>query len=339
MDKPSDVALLLKWFRYRLIFLLAVAGGCMLFIALALLSHIDPRPAVYGAWLCLFLCLLWSVYDFLRFRQKFCRLAEVLHNLQISLKQLPEATDPVEEQYQAFIRELYDDRAVRISENQKEKSNREDYYTLWVHQIKTPIAAMRLLLQSDDLRENVFTMEQELFKIEQYAEMVLQYLRLESLSYDLILKEYSLYTLVNQSVKKYATAFIGKGLSVDLERFDLTAITDEKWMSFVIEQLLSNCIKYTAKGGLQIRLDPQSSRSLLISDTGIGIKAEDIPRIFDRGFTGYNGRMDKTSTGIGLYLCQKITERLGLKLSVSSKPGEGTCYRIDFPLPQDTLQK
>lgn len=339
MDKPSDAELLLKWLRYRFTFLLTVAGGCLLFVSLALLSHIDPRPSLYGAWLCLFLCLLWSAFDFLHFRQKLCRLTEALHNLQISLKQLPEAAGPVEEQYQALIRELHDDRAVQISENQKEKSNREDYYTLWVHQIKTPIAALRLLLQSDDLRENVFAMEQELFKIEQYAEMVLQYLRLESLSYDLILREYPLHTLVNQAVKKYATAFIGKGLSVDLERFDLTVITDEKWMSFVIEQLLSNCIKYTNKGGLQIRLDPQSNRCLLISDTGIGIKPEDIPRIFDRGFTGYNGRMDKTSTGIGLYLCKKVTERLGLELSVSSKLGEGTCYRIYFPSSEDTLQK
>ena len=328
---------MLKWLRQRYRLLLSVVGGCFLFIALALLSRIDPSPSVYAAWLCVVITLLWCVYDYLHFRPKIICLKEALHNITVNAR-LPEAGSPLEEHYQALVRELYDDRAAQILDTQQNQSNREDYYTLWMHQIKTPIAAMRLLLQSEDVSANVFVMEQELFKIDQYAEMVLQYLRLESLSYDLILKQYSLHGLVNQAIKKYSTAFIGKGLWVDLQRFDFTVITDEKWLSFVLEQLISNSIKYTHRGGLVIKIDPQNSRALLICDTGIGIRQEDIPRIFDRGFTGYNGRMDKTSTGIGLYLCKKVTKLLEIELSVSSKLNQGTIYRIYFPL-HESLQK
>ncbi|WMJ84690.1 sensor histidine kinase [Oscillospiraceae bacterium LTW-04] len=339
MRKLNGARLLLKWVACRSAFLLAVTGGSLLFVVLSLLSHIDVRPSLYGAGLCLFLTLLWSIYDFIRFFHKTNQLAHMINHFQVATGPLPDPSGYIEEQYQQLIRELYHDRAAKISETEKIKSEREDYYTLWVHQIKTPISALRLLLHSDELQNNTFAMEQELFKIEQYAEMVLQYLRLESLSCDLLLREYALYELVKQAVKKYAYAFIGKKLSLTLKEFEFSVITDEKWLSFVLEQLLSNSVKYTLNGGVQVGMDPENDRTLLISDTGIGIKAEDLPRVFDRGFTGYNGRMDKASTGIGLYLSKRVTDRLGVALSVSSKLNEGTQYRIYFPLIADTLQK
>lgn len=331
MNSLNIQKLLFRWLTLRYRLLLAVTGGCLLFVALSFLSRIDVRPALYGAGLCAFLLLVWSVYDAGKFVHHSRQLSETLLNFRISIESLPEPTGPLEEDYQGLIRELYDDRASKISETEKNKSEMEDYYTLWVHQIKTPIAALRLLLRSDDLPGNAFSMEQELFKIEQYAEMVLQYLRLESLSYDLLFKEYSLYALMKQAVRKYSSAFIGRKLSLSLEEFDFTVITDEKWLTFILEQLLSNCIKYTFKGGLHIGMDPENNRTLLIADTGIGIKPEDIPRIFDRGFTGYNGRMDKTSTGIGLYLCKRVSDRLGHTIRVSSELNRGTQFRIYFP--------
>ena len=339
MSGHNGVRLLLKWlaFRYRL--LLAVSGGCFLSILLSLLSHIDARPSVYAAGLCLFMAVLWSIYDFVKLSNKSKQLAHILHHLNLTLEPLPDATDFIEEQYQQVIRELNHALTAKIAEEEKIKGNREDYYTLWVHQIKTPISALRLLLQSDDLPKNAFAMEQELFKIEQYAEMVLQYLRLESLSCDLLLQEYSVYNLVKQAVKKYAGAFISRGLSLNLEKFGLFVITDEKWLCFVLEQLLSNSVKYTFKGGVNICMDPENDRTLLIADTGIGIREEDLPRVFDRGFTGYNGRMDRVSTGIGLYLCKRVTDRLGITLRITSKCNEGTQYRIYFPPAPATLQK
>ncbi|MBE6904861.1 MAG: HAMP domain-containing histidine kinase [Ruminococcaceae bacterium] len=339
MSKHNGLQLLLKWIAFRCKFLLAVTGGSILFVILSLLSHVDARPSVYGAGLCLFVTLIWSIYDFIKFTHKSSQLARMLHYSQTALEPLPDPFDFIEEQYQQLIMELYHDLTAKISEEEKIKSDREDYYILWVHQIKTPISALRLLLHSDDLQKNAFAMEQELFKIEQYAEMVLQYLRLESLSCDLLLQEYSLYTLVKQAVKKYAGAFISRGLSLDLAEFGFFVITDEKWLCFVLEQLLSNSVKYTFKGGVNICMDPESDRTLLITDTGIGIREEDLPRVFDRGFTGYNGRMDRVSTGIGLYLCKRVTDRLGITLHISSKCNKGTQYRIYFPPTPDALQK
>ena len=339
MSGHNGVRLLLKWFVFRFRLLLAVSGGCFLSVLLSLLSHIDARPSVYATGLCLFVLTLWSIYDFVQFSNKSQQLVHILHQLDLTLEPLPDPSDFIEEQYQQIIHEVYHVLTARIAEEEKIKGNQEDYYTLWVHQIKTPISALRLLLQSDDLRKNAFAMEQELFKIEQYAEMVLQYLRLESLSSDLLLQEYSVYNLVKQSVKKYAGAFISRGLSLNLDKFSLFVVTDEKWLCFVLEQLLSNSVKYTFKGGVNICIDPENDRTLLITDTGIGIRDEDLPRVFDRGFTGYNGRMDRVSTGIGLYLCKRVTDRLGITLRITSKCNEGTHYHIYFPPASGTLQK
>lgn len=171
-----------------------------------------------------------------------------------------------------------------------------DYYTLWTHQIKTPIAAMRLLLQEEETHTG--ELEQELFKIEQYADMALQYQRLESLSSDLQLESCSLDGILRQALKKMATPFIRRRISLEFDGTGATVLTDEKWLTFVVEQLLSNALKYTPPGG-RITLYLEADKTLVVEDNGIGIRAEDIPRIFERGFTGFNGRMDKKSTGIG----------------------------------------
>jgi signal transduction histidine kinase len=139
--------------------------------------------------------------------------------------------------YQALLRLINDDRLSVISEANKSKAEMTDYYTLWAHQIKTPIAAAQLLLSSERL--NKYAIEGELFKIEQYTEMVLHYLRLESISNDMVLKKYNLYDIVCQALKKYSVSFAGSGLSLNFEKFDCTVITDEKWMVVVVEQILS----------------------------------------------------------------------------------------------------
>ncbi len=197
---------------------------------------------------------------------------------------------------------------------------------MWTHQIKTPIAAMRLLLQE---QEDAFSKEQqeELFKIEQYAKMALQYARLQNMSSDLVLKRYDVCQIVRQAIKSYSILFIGSGLSFSMEDFTCYIVTDEKWLSFVIEQLLSNALKYTHNGGIHISSD---AYTLVIEDTGIGISESDLPRVFERGFTGYNGRIDKKSTGIGLYLCRQILEKLGHTITITSKIGVGTKVTLGF---------
>ena len=202
----------------------------------------------------------------------------------------------------------------------------EEYYTLWVHQIKTPIAAMSLLLQEEDTPENG-ELSMELFRIEQYVEMVLQYLRLDSPDHDLAFRSVDVDDCVRQAVRKYARSFIRKKIALDFQETGIETVSDEKWMVFVLEQLLSNALKYTKKGTIRIY---GGNGFLYIEDTGIGIAPEDLPRIFEKGYTGYNGRRDKKSTGIGLYLCQEILKRLAHGITITSTLGEGTKVTLDL---------
>ncbi|MFA9379553.1 MAG: sensor histidine kinase, partial [Acetanaerobacterium sp.] len=226
---------------------------------------------------------------------------------------------------------------MRILENrcmQTEEKARQDavcatrYYTLWSHQIKTPIAAMRLLLQEDTLDHK--SLEQELFKTEQYVDMVLQYQRLGMPSKDLMFQEYALDALVRQAVKKVSTLFIHKKIAIDIKPMDCRILTDEKWLVFVLEQLLTNAVKYTQAGTVSICLAENEQAVLVIEDTGIGIQPEDLPRVFEWGYTGYNGRLDKRSTGIGLSLCRQALTLLGNSITITSAVGRGTKVLLDL---------
>ena len=192
---------------------------------------------------------------------------------------------------------------------------------------KDPIAAMRLILQNNETEE-YHELQAQLFKIEQYVEMVMAYLRVGSDSTDFLLKEYELEDMVKQTVRKYAPMFIRKKISVKLGQLKYKVLTDEKWLCFAIEQILSNAIKYTNKG--YILIDTENETTLVISDTGIGISPEDLPRICEKGFTGYNGRTDKRASGIGLYLTKQILTKLGHRISFESQIGKGTKVRIDM---------
>ena len=213
------------------------------------------------------------------------------------------------------------------SEAQSKLTDLLDYYTLWVHQIKTPIAASRLLVAEVSDREVKQQLEQEIFKIDSYTNLVLQYLRLESFHDDLVFEKVQVEDLVKDMVRKYALFFIQKGLTVNLHDLDKIIVTDKKWLLVVIEQILSNSLKYTKEGGLEIYMEGQE---LCIKDTGIGIKNSDVLRVFERGFSGYNGRLTQQSSGLGLYLSKKISEELGHQIRIESEVGIGTTVRIKF---------
>ena len=171
-------------------------------------------------------------------------------------------------------------------------------------------------------------MLEELQRIEQYVEMVLTYLRLDAGSTDYVIKEYSLDDIVRQAVRKYAAQFIRKKIRLVYEPLNVTVLTDEKWLLFVVEQLLSNALKYTRSGSVSITLE--QPKTLCITDTGIGIAPEDVPRIFEKGYTGYNGRQDKRSSGIGLYLCRRICHNLHHGISIRSAVGKGTAVLLEL---------
>ena len=200
-----------------------------------------------------------------------------------------------------------------------------DYYTTWVHQIKTPIASMRLTLQSEDSAAARQLFE-ELQRIEAYVEMVLAFLRLDSDSKDYVFCECDLDTVIREAVKKFAVQFIRKKIELRYEPANVKVLTDEKWLSFVVEQILSNSRKYTDSGSISIFVE--EPLTLCIKDTGIGIAQEDLPRVFEKSYTGYNGRSDKKASGIGLYLCRRICTNLGHTIDIESYPGKGTSVRI-----------
>lgn len=240
---------------------------------------------------------------------------------------LPKAESLEEEDYHELLGKM--EAAFRKKKGEWDASRRDmdDYYATWVHQIKAPIAVMKVMLQQEDTPESR-ELSAELFRVEQYAEMALCYVRLGEGASDLVIQEYDLDTIIRKAVRKYAGQFIRRRIRLVYEGTAVRVITDEKWLSFIIEQLLSNAVKYTSEGSVTIAVE--DGKKLSVTDTGIGISPEDMPRIFEKGYTGYNGRLDKKSTGIGLYLCRKAAEKLGHVLTAESEPGKGSRFTIDL---------
>ena len=307
--------------------LLLLAGAVAVFAAVFALYDLPVEAVAYAGLLCLALGLLLFALGYSAFLRRHRELEGLLRKVHESVLPLPPPRGALEADYQALLRAVCADRVRLAAENRDRLEDMTDYYTLWAHQIKTPIAAARLLLQENPGAVGA-EVEVELLKIEQYVEMVLGYLRLDSESTDCVLRDTDLDGLLRQAVRKFARMFILKKITLDLQETDRTVLTDEKWLSFVVEQVLSNALKYTPAGG-RIRVYGDGE-TLVIADNGIGIREEDLPRVFEKGFTGYNGREDKKSTGIGLYLCRRVMDRLNHSISIVSRPGQGTLVRLDL---------
>lgn len=299
------------------------------------------RNMQYAVVITLFFGVLAAIGDYLSYRKRCLALTLALKKEEERIHFLPEAKDEQEKLYQQMLEDEEREKRKQHTAFDHKKKDMADYYTMWTHQIKTPIASLRLLLQdmdrSSDRKEGNQKELEELFKIEQYAEMALCYARLESISSDLLFKFCDIRSVVVRSVQKYSVLFLHSGLSFRLEEFELRAVTDEKWLSFVIEQILSNALKYTSQGGIAVYGsdadgNPKEGRVfyLTIADTGVGIRESDLPRIFERGFTGYNGRAGQKSTGIGLYLSHQILKGLSHTIRVESSLGKGTKVILGF---------
>ncbi|HQA56702.1 MAG TPA: sensor histidine kinase [Acetivibrio sp.] len=299
----------------------------LIFTAIFSLYNLPLEAVGYASLLCFVVMLIFGVCDYIAFLKKHQSLCELRSNIAVSLDRLPAAMNQIEQDYMDLIQALFEDKKQYTDKSDREKAEMLDYYTLWVHQIKTPIAAMRLIIQSEENQQS-HELQYQLFKIEQYVEMVMAYLRLGSSSTDFLLKEYDMEDMVKQSVRKYAPMFIRKKISVKLGNLKHKVLTDEKWLCFAIEQILSNAVKYTNEGHISIYSENETT--LVIKDTGIGIAPEDLPRICEKGYTGYNGRIDKRASGIGLYLTKQILTKLGHRISFESEIGKGTTVRIEM---------
>lgn len=279
----------------------------------------------YAALLCIIFLIIYFIIDYYHFYQKSKQLDYILKMETLNPHDLCLPQNKIEKQYQQLINKIYHFYQQLQRQNDASYHEMIDYFTLWVHQIKTPIFALHLLIQSNQISKNDIYMQT--LKIEQYVDMVLHYLKVNHMSSDLSLKHCSLEKIIHDVIKKQTTFFINKKIQLKLDPISLDILTDEKWISFVIEQIISNALKYTKEGYIHIYVQDET---LYIQDTGIGIKAEDLPRIFENGFTGYNGRMDKKASGIGLYLCKQIIDQLGYSIEITSTLKKGTCVAIDF---------
>ncbi|MCQ2450528.1 MAG: sensor histidine kinase [Clostridia bacterium] len=291
------------------------------------LYGISVNTILYPLFLCIGIGAVILIIDYFVELKRYNELQKIKKTGAVLIDTLPKSASFCEETYKEIIELLEENNRIFIKQSDEKYDNMINYYTLWVHQIKSPIASMRLNIQNED-NENSKRLSYDLLRIENYVNMVLTFLRLDSKTTDFVFKNCDIDSLVKSSVKKFSAQFISKKLSFNYSDTKKQVLTDEKWLSFVVEQVISNAVKYTNKGGVTVALDENDILS--ISDTGIGILPSELPRIFENGFTGLNGRNDKKASGIGLYLCKRICDNLGHNIYIESKLDKGTTVYIDL---------
>ena len=312
-----------RFLKEKLTILIVLLACNIVMLSVFLLYRLDLEPFIYAFILNMFLLLCAGGFSFYRYVVKHNERVRIWE--MISNGDYPEE-EPLtleEEDYKKIIDLLYERCNTLTNDYNFALQDSKDYFTLWVHQIKTPISVLDMLMKDDTQETRAYRVE--LFRIEQYVDMVLNYFRLGSESKDLKIVEVSLDKIIKSCIRKYAPLFINKKLAINYEPTDSKILSDEKWLSFIIEQLISNAIKYTNTGSITISVKDDA---ITISDTGIGIQAEDLPRIFEKGYTGFNGRSGSKSSGLGLYLCSMAAQKLSLKLTVKSEPGKGSVFGV-----------
>ena len=305
----------------------------LIFFIMFYLYNLPLEALIYTGNFCFLAALVASFSDFVNYKESYKKLNFLEQNILNDLEALPKSLDIRIDYYHKIIEKLYEELEKLTQENRQKNTDMVDYYSMWVHQIKTKIAAMNFLLDNEEVDQKI--LQQELFKIERYVEMVLTYIRLDSISSDYVITKINLDEVVKDTVKKYASLFINKKIKLNYVSHETMVISDKKWLSFAFEQILGNSVKYSSTGG-EITIETFENK-LVIEDKGIGIKEEDLPRIFEKGFTGFNGRYEKKSSGLGLYLCKKTLDKLGHHIEISSTVGKGTRVEITFP-KEDTLR-
>lgn len=316
-----------KWMRSRRAVIAVFFLFACLMAASFYLYRLPLRAVLYPAGLCAVLGLLLLALDYARTWRRHRAALRLRTPAAARQVELPMPGTVAEADAEAVALCLRQELYTVTAAAERRYTDMVEYYTLWAHQIKTPLAAMRLTLSGEDSHA-ARSLCVELARTERYVDMVMTYLRLDGAKGDYVFRETAVDPLVREAVKRFSGEFIAKRLTVDITETGIVTVTDAKWLSFVLEQLLSNALKYTRTGGVRI-FTPAPAR-LSIADSGIGISPEDLPRIFERGYTGTGGRTDAHSSGIGLYLCRRVCDLLGIGLTATSTVGVGTTVTLDF---------
>ena len=316
-----------EYLHYRRRALLAAAVCVVIFAASFALYRLPLRAVAYPAVLCLLAGLGFAVWDYRRTLKRHRALSGLGDLTAELLRELPPPESLAEQDYRDLLLHLRQQCTALQAAADARYRDTVEYYTTWAHQIKTPIASMRLALQGEDTALSRRLLS-DLSRVEQYVEMVMAFLRLEDAAGDYVFRRVPLDDVVRQALRRFSAEFIDRRLRLDYTPTELTVLTDEKWLCFVLEQLLSNALKYTPQGGITVELC--APRTLCIRDTGIGIAPQDLPRIFEKGYTGQNGRVDQRASGLGLYLSARACRNLGITLTAESTVGQGTAMRLEF---------
>ena len=208
----------------------------------------------------------------------------------------------------------------------EERNDLEEYFLLWIHQIKTPITVCNLILGKPDAD---YRLKEQIFYIEDYTNMAMNYLKLKTRASDMDICEADLDSIISGVIKKYSIIFIEKKIKLNYKKTEAKVVSDTKWLSILLEQVISNALKYTKSGEITILYENKTNK-LTVKDTGIGIPSSDIKKIFDRGYSGFNGRLNEKSSGLGLYMVGKIALLLGITIEVESEVNIGSEFSFIF---------
>ncbi|MDF2670191.1 MAG: sensor histidine kinase [Paenibacillus sp.] len=323
-------------------YFLALYVLLMLFVSAIMLVNPNQQHVlsniVYTNVSCGFFTALYLIIGFFYKNAYYRELQSLLErDAELHTASLPEPQNEEQKLHLRLIEQWNNAHNQQLQKLQDEKRDHQEYILSWIHEVKLPIAASRLLIENSMDKTVDFLvdkLEDEIDKIDQNVEQALYYSRIDSFSKDYFIADVSLSSILKASVKKYAKLFINKRIRFTMNEIPLQSVhSDSKWLAFIVDQLMANALKYTGEGGeISVRYEEDNKeRRLIIRDTGIGIKSEDIQRVFEKGFTGSNGRLYSKSTGIGLYLAKLLACKLGHDLSIRSVDGEFTEACIHFP--------
>ncbi|NMD68944.1 HAMP domain-containing histidine kinase [Bacillus sp. DNRA2] len=323
--------------RYFLLFFMIV----MVFTSIILIVSVDGEPLLSNLLYMNISCMIFAVgyltAGYFHHRRFYLELKGAIDSKQREIAAiLPEPQNTQHKLFLELIEKFIAENDKQLQTLLDEKRDGQDFIMTWIHEVKLPIAASRLIMENSSgktVDSVVDKLEDELNKIDQYVEQALYYSRIDTFSKDYFIAEISLNKIVKNSVKKYAKLFINKAIRFEMKDMEQFVHSDSKWLGFIVDQILANSLKYTdVSGEIAVYFDEDNkAKRLIIQDNGIGISPEDIGRVFDKGFTGATGRSHTKSTGIGLYLAKQLAQKLGHRLTIESEQGSYTKLIIHFP--------
>ena len=318
--------LLNEYLKMKKTSIIGILGVYAILFVFVYLYRIPIEVILYPFILTIVFVLMVLLFDYIKYKEKVNKISQICNDISSCYSVKINDKNIFDEYYLDIINELLKENRKQVSQIQKKVSDINDYFSIWVHQIKTPIASMKLKIDNEQM--DLLQLASDLNRIDHYVDLVLSFLKFDEEKIDLYFRKTDVDRIMRESLKKFSNDFIIKKIRLDYKLSKRELLTDEKWLSFVFDQLLSNALKYTDKGTISIYYDGDSC--LCIKDSGIGIALADMERLFEKGFTGYNGRQYKKASGIGLYMCKRMCDKLNIAISIESIVNEYTLVKLKF---------